>query len=384
MKRIAKLQKSLTEQGIDCALMLYHRDVYYYSGTARPASLAITPDDAVLFTRRGMSWIEAESSVRDIREGGLSAIFEWAQENGVKKGTIGIEMDIVSANVYLRMKDEFPSARFTNISPMILDQRLVKDEREIESIRMACRMVEASHRHLPSVLREGITELELAAELEKIARIHGHETFAVLRKRMETEMGYALVVSGENTKIIGGYGQVVTGTGLSTAFPYGPSRRTIQAGDIVVFDIAGMYEGYHSDLARTYCVGKTSKKVLEAHAALASIQTAIREAAKPGTTASRIYEIAVEKANELGWKDYFQGYGEQKGTFVGHGLGLEIDEPPLLSPKDETVLNENTTFTTEIFMVHPEIGEVKLEDTLRVTKDGSEFLTNLERRVTEV
>lgn len=384
MKRIEKLQGLLAEHGIDCALMLYHRDVYYYAGTARPASLAVTPDSAVLFTRRGGNWIEHEAPLEDIREGGLGSIVEWAKANGARKGTIGIEMDLVPANTYVRMKDEFPEAGFVDISPLVLEQRLVKEEREIESIRGACRIVEEAHRRLPDILKAGMTELELAAELERVARMHGHENFAILRKRMETEMGAALVVSGENLNIMGGYGQVVTGTGLSAAFPYGPSRREIRAGDTVVFDMASVNEGYHADLARTYCVGAAPTELLEAHAALVAVQSTIREAAMPGTTASRVYEEAIARAGELGWEDYFQGHGEQQGTFVGHGLGLEVDERPLLSPRDETVIRANMTFTTEIFMVHPGFGEVKLEDTLLVTENGSEFLTTLEREVTEI
>lgn len=382
--RIGKLQESLIGERIDCALMLYHRDVYYYAGTARPASLVVTPDSAVLFTRRGGNWIEDETPLEDVREGGLGAILEWARANGVRKGTIGIEMDLVPANTYVRLVDELPGARFVDISPAVLEQRLVKDEREIESIRGACRIVEEAHRHLPGILKVGMTELELSAELERIARINGHETFAVLRKRMETEMGAALVVSGGNLKIMGGYGQVVTGTGLSAAFPYGPSRKRIEAGDTVVFDMASVNEGYHADLARTYCVGKAHPKILEAHDALVAVQSAIREAARPGGTASRVFDAAVARAGELGWGEYLQGYGEQQGAFVGHGLGLEVDERPLLGPRDETVIRENMTFTTEIFIVHPDFGEVKLEDTLLVTEGGTEFLTNLEREVKEL
>jgi Xaa-Pro aminopeptidase len=384
MKRIETLQKQLTDRGIDCALILYHRDVYYYAGTARPASLAVTPGDAVLFTRRAKSIISSESAVPDIREGGLGSIIDWLKQNGVKKGTLGLEMDLVPADIYLRIKNELPSAGIVDISSAILEQRLIKDEREIASIRGACRMVEETHRHLPLVLEEGMTELELAAELEKIVRLNGHETFAILRKRMETEMGYALVLSGERLKIMGGYGQVVTGTGLSAAFPYGPSRGKIESGDTIVFDIAGLHEGYHSDLARTYCLGTASRWACEAHDALVAIQAAMIDAAKPGITASRIYETAVAKAKELGWDDGFQGYGEGKGTFVGHGLGLEVDERPLLSPKDDLEIRENMTFTTEIFMVDLDFGEVKIEDTLLVTADGTEFLTGLEREITEI
>jgi Xaa-Pro dipeptidase len=384
MSRIAQLQKTMTDREIGCALMLYHRDVYYYAGTARPASLAVTRDDAVLFTRRAKSLISAEAAVRDVREGGLGSIIDWIKKKGLHEGAIGLEMDLVAANVYMRIKDGLPSAGFVDISPAILEQRLIKDEEEIASIRGACRMVEETHRHLPLVLKEGMTELELAAELEKVVRLNGHETFAILRKRMETEMGYALVLAGDRLKIMGGYGQVVTGTGLSAAFPYGPSRGKITSGDTIVFDIAGLHEGYHSDLARTYCLGTASRRAREAHDALVAIQAAMIDAVRPGVTASRLYETAVAKAKELGWEDGFQGYGEGKGTFVGHGLGLEVDERPLLSPKEDLELRENMTFTTEIFIVDPEFGEVKLEDTLRVTADGTEFLTNLPREITEI
>jgi Xaa-Pro dipeptidase len=384
MKRIGVLQERLAEHEIDCALMLYHRDVYYYAGTARPASLAVTPDSAVLFTRRGGNWIEDETPLADVREGGLGAMLEWAEVNGVKRGTIGIEMDLVPANTYVRMREALPDAGFVDVSPLVLEQRLIKDDREIESIRGACRIVEEAHRSLPDILREGMTELELAAELERVARMHGHENFAILRKRMETEMGASLVLSGESLGIMGGYGQVVTGTGLSAAFPYGPSRKKIHSGDTVVFDMASVNEGYHADLARTYCLGTASPAVLEAHDALLAVQSAIREAAKQGCTASRVYEAAVARAGELGWGDCFQGRGDQQGTFVGHGLGLEVDERPLLSPRDETVIMKNMTFTTEIFIVHPDFGEVKIEDTLLATDDGTEFLTTLDRTVIEV
>jgi len=303
------------------------------------------------------------------------------REKGLHRGNIGIEMDVVPTNVYLKLKESLPESTFADLSSTILEQRLVKDQKEIEAIRGACRMVEEPHRRLPHILEEGMTELQLAAELERIVRMQGHESFAILRKRMETEMGYALLLSGESTKIIGGYGQVVTGTGLSPAFPYGPSRREIRTGDMVVFDIAGLNQGYHSDLARTYCIGRVHPKAHDAHSALLAVQSAMLRVLRPGVSAKQVYETASSKVEEMGWSDYFQGYQNQKGTFVGHGLGLEIDEAPLLSPKDETVLKENMTFTTELFMVHPEFGEVKLEDTLLVTKDGTEFLTETKRRI---
>jgi Xaa-Pro dipeptidase len=384
MKRIERLQESLAERQIACAVLLYHRDVYYYAGTARPAALAITPSHSVLFTRRAGELVAQESRVTDIRQGGLRAIKDWMTGQGLQGVCVGVEMDVIPANMYLRLKELMPGSALVDISPLVLKQRLQKDQEEIKHIKSACRVAEKAHHRLPELLRPGMTELELAASLEQEARLAGHETFAILRKRMETEMGYALVLSGESTKVIGGYGQVVTGTGLSCAFPYGPSKRKIRKGDVIVFDTAGLSQGYHSDLARTYFMGRAPGQALEAHAALIAIQSEILSAARPGALSKDIYEKAVKTASELGWRSNFQGFGEKRGTFVGHGLGLEIDEPPLLNPADETILKENTTFTTELFIVHPDFGEVKVEDTVVVGRDETEFLTRLERRVFEI
>ncbi len=384
MDRIGRLRENLARQSIDCAFLLYHRDVFYYAGTARPAALVVTPEDQVLFTRRGLELARSESQVKEVRDGGLSAILEHIRKEGLERGRLAFEMDIVPASMYLRLKELFPHSTLVDVSPIVLEQRMVKDSAEVEHIRGACRMVEQPHIALSGIARAGMTELELAAELERVARLEGHETFAILRKRMETEMGYALVLSGASTKTMGGYGQVVTGHGLSAAFPYGPSRRKLKEGEVIIFDIAGLCNGYHSDLARTYFLGRAPARLLEAHGALVSIQQAMLDEAGPGLPVKRLYESARRRAGELGWEDYFQGSGKEQGAFAGHGLGLEIDEPPLLSSKDPTILAENMTFTTELFIIHPDFGEVKLEDTLLVTHDGTESLTRLDRRVFEI
>jgi len=384
MDRIELLQGSLARRGIGSAIFLYHRDVLYYAGTARPAALVVTPAHSILFARRAVELIAEESKVTDIRQGGLSAIIDWMTGQRLEKEPVAVEMDVIPASMYLRLKELLPDSPLIDVSALVLEQRLYKDEEEVEHIRSACRVAESAHRHLPQIPVRGMTELELAAELERAARLAGHETFAILRKRLETEMGYALVLAGKSTETMGGYGQVVTGTGLSRAFPYGPSNRKIMGGEVVVFDIAGLSQGYHSDLARTYFVGSAPAPVLEAHAALLAIQSEILSEARPGALAKDIYEKAVKTAEKLGWREYFQGTGEKKGTFVGHGLGLEIDEPPLLSPRDETVLSENMTFTAELFIVHPDFGEVKLEDTLLITRDRTELLTGIERKVIEI
>ena len=381
VNRIKGLQEKLAQHNIACALLLYHRDVYYYAGTARPATLVVTPQESVLFCRRALDMASKESSVKEIRQGGLSAIIDWLTDRGLRDRDVAVEMDLLPANMYLKLGELLPDCNIADVSPLVLEQRLVKDDGEVEHIRQACRVAESAHHRLPEILRPGMTELELAAELERAARLAGHETFAILRKRMETEMGYALVLGGESTKTIGGYGQVVTGTGLSAAFPYGPSDRTISAEDIVVFDIAGLSNGYHSDLARTYFLGEPPSMVLEAHAALVATQVTILSSARPGAVARDVYAAAVRTAGEHGWQDYFQGPDGRRGTFVGHGLGLEIDEPPLLGPRDETVIREGMTFTTELFIVHPSFGEVKLEDTVLVAGDRTVLLTDLERRV---
>ncbi len=374
----------MEENNIDAAILIYSRDVLYYAGTARPCNLLITKDDSVLFVRRAYEFVEKETRIKNLVKGeSFKLIKEKLDENGIKKGVMGLELDIIPAKFYLSIKKIFPNFEFVDISPFILEQRLIKDDKEIEYAKKSAEITDKGQSRAREVIREGMTEIELAAEVEAGMRRNKHEGI-IFNRRFDANLHYGLISSGKNLDKMTGYANVVTGVGLSKSFPQSASERVIKKGDLIVIDIGGVYRGYHSDNGRTYVVGKIEKKQAEVFDELKVIQQEILDNIHRGLKSSEIYEIALKKANECKYGNFFMGYGENKGNFVGHGVGLEIGEPPYISPYDKTVLRENMTLAIELNTIIPEWGAVKLEDTILIKKDGYEFLTSTEREIFSV
>jgi Xaa-Pro aminopeptidase len=159
--------------------------------------------------------------------------------------------------------------------------------------------------------------------------------------------------------------------------------RMLRRGDLVMIDITGCYHGYITDVTRMYVIGRASDRQREVFAELCVVQDEIVRLLRPGTPVAIVYERGVEAASRLKHGQYFMGYKE-KGRFVGHGVGLELDEPPVIGPDDPTIIEKNMTLVIEINTIIPEFGAIKLEDTYIVHSDGVEKLSNIERRLFEV
>ncbi|MEM2924598.1 MAG: Xaa-Pro peptidase family protein [Methanocellales archaeon] len=377
LDRIKQLQCKMVEKEIDAAILLYSRDILYYANTARPCNLLITQDNATLFVRRAYEFVEKETwiSKENLVKGGNFAQIKQELENaGIKKGTIGLELDVIPTKFYLNLKKTLADFNFVDISPLILEQRMIKDEREIKYLRKSCEQVEKAQAKAREVIRKGMTELELATEVEAELRRNGHEGHIYYR-RFDAFLHYGTLSSGNNLYKITGFAFVVTGVGLSHAFPHGASNRVIKKGDLIVIDLGGFHRGYYSDHARTYVVREVNKKQLEVFRELKEIREEILSNLREGIASDELYIKALKKARETKYGEYFQGYGENKGEFIGHGLGLEMDEPPVISPREKIALKANMTITVELNTIIPRWGAVKLEDTLLVKKDGYELLT---------
>lgn len=378
LERIKKLQSKMMERGIDAAILMYSRDVLYYANTARPCNLLITQDDATLFVRRAYEFVQRETCIENLKkDGNFAQIKQQLESTGIQKGTIGLELDVIPAKFYLNLKKTLPEFNFVDISPLILEQRMIKDEREIKHLKKSCEQVEKAQAKAREVIRKGMTELELAAEVEAELRRNGHEGHIYYR-RFDAFLHYGTLSSGNNLYKITGFAFVVTGVGLSLAFPHGASKRIIKEGDLIVIDLGGFHHGYYSDHARTYVVRDVNKKQLEVFRELKEIREEILSNLRDGIAADELYRIALKKARETKYGKYFQGYGENKGEFIGHGLGLEMDEPPVIGAREKIVLKANMVVTVELNTIIPKWGAVKLEDTLVVKKDGYELLTKTE------
>lgn len=384
--RIATLQSRLAALNVDAALLILSRDVYYYTGTAQPCILVVTPTDYFLIVRRALPFVLNETFIdhnKIISPGDFKEALDKLRKLGVSRGRLGLELDAIPAAMYLRIMNIFSDFEAINLSDEILKQRMVKDMEEIELIRSACRIAKKGHERVLQVLREGITELELAAEVEDAHRKAGHEGVFAMRN-FDFFMSRGPLSSGENLFRVSGFANTITGVGLSAAMPAGPSRRRIKKGDTVIIDIPTCYQGYHCDETRTFTLGKAIREVKALYSALREISDQAISTLKSGTRTKEVYHAAYSCAHRLGVADYFLGLPPNKANFVGHGIGLELNEPPVLFANSDFELPNNLVTTVEIHLTHPQYGAVKLEDTVLVKDTGCEFLSPTPRELFEV
>ncbi len=382
--RICLLQEKIRERGLAGALLFYSRDIYYYSGTAQPAYLVVLPDDYRLFIRRGYEIARLESgceSKRIVKGASLDAITQ-QMFPGVGTGSkVGTEVDVLTVVQARQMNQALGGSELVDISGEILDQRSVKDAQELESIKRACSAIHAGHIAAMSCLRAGISELELAAAVENAQRLAGHEGCFFMRAP-DFVMSRGPLASGLNLHQTSGTLFTLSGVGLSPAIPTGASRRIIEAGDLVLVDIPTCIEGYHADQSRTYAVEHAPRKVMDTFLCLRLVADKLISDLRPGMTCGEVFTLAVTEAEALGIGDSFMNLDSgAKAHFVGHGIGLELNEPPLLARKSNAVLKTGMVLALEMHVIEPGGLALKLEDTVSISANGVEVLTTSPREL---
>lgn len=387
-RRLYELCERIAQAELDAALVLHARDVLYYAGTARPASLLVVPPGgavdarggmARLFVRRGLPQVREEATVSDVVPmGGLSEMAQALVDVGLKEGILGIELDTTSAELRDRIAGAFADWALADVTPLILDQRTIKDESELSATRRAAAVADAGHRALSEVASAGLCELELVAEVERAMRLAGHEGYQPLRDP-GARGGGMLLMSGENLMIRGGHGLVVTGAGLSAATPYGASSRMVDSGDLIVLDTGSTWHGYTADESRTYVIGHPTQVQEALFAVAANAEETVLGAIRPGMPMAELYGVA-KRVVDQGAVPLFPSGSLRLPGFVGHGVGLELDEPPVLWGRQGGTLREGMVLAIEIEVTAPEKKMMaKMEDTVVVGSDGAELLTHRPR-----
>ena len=388
LRRILLLQSFLKDSGLTGAVLFYSRDVFYYTNTAQPSYLIVRPDDYMLFVRRGFdtalreSWLEAgRISSGKNPEAAVQSFFPGPALPGEKVGT---ELEMLTIPHARTLNRSLNGRKLVDVSLYVLKQRMVKDEKEIENIRKSCRAVHSGHLAAMSCLREGVSELDLSAAVENAHRVGGHEGCFFMRTT-DFVMSRGPLASGPNMRRTSGTLFTLSGAGLSNAVPTGASRRIIRRGDFVLIDIPTCVEGYHADQSRTYFVGKAPAKALDLFSRLREIADSALAVMNPGVSCRQLYSHAFSKAESLGLGESFMCFeGGVKAHFIGHGLGLEINEPPLISAAGKVVLVPGMTLALELHLMTPDGYTMKLEDTVLITEAGAEILTLSPRELIEV
>lgn len=374
--------------GIDVILLNYSRSIFYYAGTTQPSLLIITPDDYHLSVIKGMdsvmeeTWFESSQLSPSV---GYEDAKERLKKWKIGRGHLGMEMDILPTSLYLRVSEMLPQLVMTDASELILEQRKIKDAKEVEDTKESCRIAHQGHTRILGSLREGMNELKLSSEIEYAHRRAGHEGHCFIR-RFNNVIGRGPVASGENLSKIAGHFQSVTGVGLSHSLPFCASQKQIKKGEMIVVDIPTHFHGYHCDQSRTYVLGKAPDVCKSLYQRMQEIADRTIKALTPGIRCDHAYKVSLGFAAELHMEPFFQRLGVKRKMvpFIGHGVGLELNEPPWLSQNSKETIEEGTIFTLELEMTSGPGEVVKLEDTVLMGSEGVEILTLTPRGLHEI
>lgn len=374
--RIKRLQGRLAEQGLPGALFLQGVDRYYFSGTLQNGYVAVPAQgDPLVLIRKDVERAASESpfpvtplkSVRDLAERLRDA---WGGELPPK---LGVEMDVLPAAQLDRLRALLPGVELADASRALMLTRMIKSPYELERIRGAARQIADAVAAVPQYLREGMTEIELAARVEFEMRVRGHGGMTPMRA-FNQQLFYGHVFAAEAAAEPGGFDMPTVGRGLSAAVAQGPSHRPIRRGEPVSVDLVGQCEGYMADQTRGFSLGEPEKPFREAFEASVLVQSAVIAQTRPGVKASALFDTAQRAAAETPFAANFLGDGE-KVTFVGHGIGLEVDEFPFLAKGFDLEIAEGMVFALEPKFIFRGRGVAGIEDTYVVRADGVERLT---------
>ena len=381
--RMRAFQEGLRSDGLEGAVVVQTTDLYYLAGTAQSAHLVVPADgEPILYVRKTLSRARRESPLERVEPlRSLRELPDALAAAGVPGGCIGLELDVLPAARYLDYVRRLVSYQIGDCSPAVRRVRALKSAWELERIRRAAEMLSHVGEWTAEVLREGMTEIELAADIERLLRRHGHQ--GVLRMRaFNSDVHYGTIVAGPSAAVPGGTDTPIVGTGPNAAVAKGASSRPIGRGEPVLVDLVGAWEGYLADQTRTFSLGPVSTEFRGAYEAAHAILEHVAGEARPGVVASRLYELAQELAEERAGN--FMGAGEERVSFVGHGFGLEIDEPPFLARGYDEPLEEGMVFALEPKFVFPGRGAVGIENSYAVTADGVEKLTSAPEELVEL
>lgn len=378
MQRVTTMQAQLQGKGLDGALFIFPIDVYYFSGTRQNSTLWIpAAGEPFLMVRKSLARARVESVLNDIRPFPSGKEFPALFGEEVRK--IGFTFDVapvVQLNYYSKL---LPGREFVDVSAANREVRSVKSDFELEQLRISGAGLCSVFKQVPEFLKEGMRELDLAAQFEYRLRIAGNEGY--IRMRAFNQELYGGVAVSAGAASYGFFDGAVTGKGLSNASPQGASRDLIARNSPVLIDFAGVFNGYITDMTRIFVIGTLDPELQRAFDLSLKIQEHLRKALKPGAICEELFLQAVEIADKGGLGAHFMGMPGEQARFVGHGVGLELDEYPVLAQGFKVPLHSGQTIAIEPKFVLPGKGVIGIENTFAVTNDGGEKITDLDDRI---
>jgi Xaa-Pro dipeptidase len=378
--RVSRLQKEMLIANLDAVLILQQADKFYFSGTVQNGIVFIPIDGKPIFmVRKSLERAFEESELENIVSfTSYSQMPEILKSHGLENlSTIGLEMDVMPVSIFMKLQNIFSEAKISDASSLIKKIRMEKSSYELKMMKKAGEILAKAMRAVPNLLKEGMTEIDLAAETELILRKSGHQGIIRMRK-WNQECFYGLVLSGESGAISNYMDAPLGGVGPCPAAPRGASPKKIRKGEPVIIDMVSAYNGYVVDCTRTFYIDNIDPKLMKALDTSLNIQETVVDKFKRGGNLRDIYEMAVSMASDADLGEFFMGHGNAKVKFLGHGVGLELDELPVIAKGYDFVLGESMTLAIEPKFLFPRIGAVGVENTWASTRGKPEKITDLD------
>lgn len=385
-QRILLLQQKLQEQQLDGALFFHTEDVYYFSGTGVNSVLLVPSNGKpIQLIRINVEKGKNDSFIEDIRRStGLKTVKETVLEVfGDRKIRLGLSFDVISLSFFQQWRRQLTNVEFHDVQKTVWSLRTIKSPWEISQIKAAAEISCKSLGEAIGYLESGISEIQFQKTIELVKSRFGDDG-TMLQRADRNRLPFGVAVFGKNTGIISGNWITMTGEGISPGRPYGAGHYQLTEGDLVVIDHGTVFQGYHADEARTFLYGKKDHRKKYYHDILNDILEETIDFIRPGLSISEVYLKAEQKAASYGLKDQFMGLDQYGFRYLGHGVGLEIDEPPLISALSQQEVKHGMVLALEPkFIFKNEFGLTQ-EDTIVVTDTGCEVITHFPRGRFEV
>lgn len=344
MEKLRRLRDQFDEQNIDAILItnpVNRRYITNFTGSSGVALITKTEQYLITdfrYIEQAKKQAENFTIIRHERdiEDEINRLLD-----KLNVSRLGFEEEYITYAKY-RKYDNLFSVQLMPVNNLIESIRLIKTDEEINIIKKAAKIADLAFEHILKYIKPGITEIDVATELEYF-----------MRKQGASSSSFDIIVA----------------SGWRSALPHGvASTKVIEEGELVTLDFGAIYDGYVSDITRTIAVGKISDELTKIYHIVKEAQQKGLDGIKPKMTGKEADALTRDYIEE-------QGYGEFFGHSTGHGIGLEVHEGPALSPRSETILEKNMVVTVEPGIYVPNVGGCRIEDDIVITEHGNERLT---------
>lgn len=366
-----RIQQAMKQINADGCLLTVDVNLYYTTGHIYSGYFYLPVEGAPWFFIKRPNGLSG-NQVEYIRK--PEQMPELFAAHGLKMpGKLLLEADELTYNDYVRLQNIFNPKEIANATTLIRTLREIKTPWEISQFRISAKQHAKTYAEIPECFRLGMTDLEFQYEIEKRMRKNGSiGLFRAFGANMDIFMGS--ILAGENAETPSPFDFALGGGGIDASCPLGANGTLLKEGTAIMVDMAGNYTSYMTDMTRVFAVGRLTDLAYRAHETSRFIQSEIENIARPGTACAELYNIAEKIAGDEGLLPYFMGT-KQQAKFVGHGIGIQINELPVLTPRSKEVLAPNMVFALEPKFVIPGVGAVGIENSFLVTENCIEKLT---------